>query len=512
MSANPRPTRLFQPTPPAVYYTAGLAALALTLGLAVAVLPPLVSGALAVGLPLLLISLAYPVVALGLALLIGPTRALLVAVVPGLPLDPGQLGLLFFLGLWLVQRLSQRKLQLPMPALAWPFGLFILVGLASLWAAPNPVDGLQEVIKWAQMLLVALLTLDLAQRGHRVAILTAVLLAGAVQAAGGIYQWGLRGIGPEHFAIAPGRYRAYGAFEQPNPFGGYMGLVWPLAAGLAFGGLLKTLAPLRHTGLATLRNWPLTHWLALTLTTLTAALCGVALLVSYSRGAWLGAAAAGAVLLIFAPRQRGLGLALGLVAALGGLALWQAGLLPASITSRLSTITDFIQVYDVRGVHINDANFSLIERIAHWQAAFAMTDAHPWLGVGLGNYTAAYPDFRLINWVYPLGHAHNIYFNLLAEVGLIGLVAYLSLWGFIVWQTLTALIHTTGWQRGLALGLLGVWAHLSTHHLVDYLYVNNLHIHLGVLLGLLAALPHTPRSSEFHHATTPTPTAYHSPR
>lgn len=506
MSANLRPTRLSATTPPAVYYTAGLAGLALALGLAVALLPPLVSGALAVGLPLLLISLAYPVVALGLALLIGPTRALLAVVVPGLPLDPGQLGLLFFLGVWLVQRLGQRRLQLPIPALAWPLGLFILVGLASLWAAPNPVDGLQEIVKWVQTLLVALLALDLVQQGQGVAVVTAVLLAGAVQAAGGIYQWGLRGIGPEHFAISPGVYRAYGAFEQPNPFGGYMGLVWPLAAGLAFGGLLKTLAPLRRAGLTTLRALPLTQWAALALTTLTAALCGVALLVSYSRGAWLGAAAAGGVLLIFAPRQRWLGLALALAGALGGLALWQAGLLPASITSRLAAITDFIQVYDVRGVHINDANFSLIERIAHWQAAFAMADAHPWLGVGLGNYAAAYPDFRLINWVYALGHAHNIYFNLLAEVGLIGLVAYLAFWGFVFWQTLTALAHTTGWQRGLALGLLGVWAHLATHHLVDYLYVNNLHIHLGVLLGLLAALPRTSRAPELRHATL-TPTA-----
>ncbi len=30
-------------------------------------------------------------------------------------------------------------------------------------------------------------------------------------------------------------FRAYGTFEQPNPFGGYMGLVWPLAASIARG-------------------------------------------------------------------------------------------------------------------------------------------------------------------------------------------------------------------------------------------------------------------------------------
>jgi hypothetical protein len=34
-------------------------------------------------------------------------------------------------------------------------------------------------------------------------------------------------------------------------------------------------------------------------------------------------------------------------------------------------------------------------------------------------------------------------------------------------------------------GLLGAWAHLSTHQVVDNLYVNNLHLTLAALLGLL---------------------------
>ena len=42
-----------------------------------------------------------------------------------------------------------------------------------------------------------------------------------------------------------------------------------------------------------------------------------------------------------------------------------------------------------------------------------------------------------------------------------------------------------GLRRGLALGLLGAWTHLSVHQLVDSLYVNNIHLALAVLLGLL---------------------------
>jgi hypothetical protein len=40
----------------------------------------------------------------------------------------------------------------------------------------------------------------------------------------------------------------------------------------------------------------------------------------------------------------------------------------------------------------------------------------------------------------------------------------------------------------LALGLLAAWVGLSVHHLVDKLYVNNIYIHLGLMLALLHLL------------------------
>jgi fatty acid desaturase len=40
----------------------------------------------------------------------------------------------------------------------------------------------------------------------------------------------------------------------------------------------------------------------------------------------------------------------------------------------------------------------------------------------------------------------------------------------------------------MTLGLLGVWTHLAVHSFFDKLYVNNLFLHLGVMLGLLAVV------------------------
>jgi O-antigen ligase len=219
----------------------------------------------------------------------------------------------------------------------------------------------------------------------------------------------------------------------------------------------------------------------------TAALAA-ALIFSWSRGAWLGFSAAIAAFILFFPKRRWVGL--GLLIAGCGLLLGgnQMGLVPGAVSSRLSGFQEDLQFGDVRGVDINDANYAVLERLAHWQAALDMARDNPWTGVGFGNYEPAYYDYALINWPYPLGHAHNYYLNILAETGIPGLVVYVILWGAIIWQA-AGLIRRLDWpRRGIALGLLAVWVTLSVHHLVDKLYVNNLYIFLGALFGLQQVL------------------------
>jgi O-antigen ligase len=213
---------------------------------------------------------------------------------------------------------------------------------------------------------------------------------------------------------------------------------------------------------------------------------GAALIMSWSRGAWLGFGAAASVMAVALPRQARWGLLLAAVLVVAALSLHAAGLLPASLTTRLTDFARDVRFEDVRGVGINDANYAVVERLAHWQAALGMFRHRFWTGVGFGGYEPAYRDFALINWPIALGHAHNYYLNLAAETGLIGLLAYLLLWGTVFWQTWRATRRTAGFLRGVAIGLLGAWTHLAVHHLLDNLYVNNVHLHVGVLLGLLA--------------------------
>jgi O-antigen ligase len=269
-----------------------------------------------------------------------------------------------------------------------------------------------------------------------------------------------------------------------------MNLTALLAAGAALG-LFISWHRRRKGREATGYLTPVTPWLAFALFSALAA--SLAVVLSWSRGAWLGFMAGAAILVLFSTRRIWLGLAGLLVAvALVGSALIlgvSAGIGPAqAIADRLGGFRDEFTLGDVRGVDINDENYAVLERLAHWQAAAGMARDEFWTGVGFGNYEAAYADYALINFPDALGHAHNYYLNLLAEVGLPGLLAYVVFWTFIIGQTVW-LARRLAWpERGVAVGLLAAWVALAVHHLVDKLYVNNIYVHLGVMIGLLQLL------------------------
>jgi putative inorganic carbon (hco3(-)) transporter len=219
-----------------------------------------------------------------------------------------------------------------------------------------------------------------------------------------------------------------------------------------------------------------------------AILCG-GVIISWSRGAWLGFGISLFAILFAFPRR--LWHSLALVAIIGGLLglLGSTGWLPISIASRINSATEELFAFDdVRGVDIDPENYAVVERLAHWQAALNMARSHPILGVGMGNYEIAYPAYRLINWKFPLGHAHNYYLNVFAEAGMIGLVCYAALWAGVMLLTWRARQHPGIVARFTVLGLFGTWTYLNVHSLTDNLYVNNLFLHLGVMLGICAVL------------------------
>lgn len=452
---------------------------------------------------LLVFVVIEPALALVVMLSLAPLKTLIATEAPlALPLDVGQLSFGVALAAWALWRVAQHPARaLPRSPVAWALLVIMAAFAPSVFVAWSVGAWFSEMFKWVEMLALVVLVLDLGAGRRWQWLAHGILIAATAQALIGLYEY-RGGSGAPHLWIAGYQnFRAFGTFGQPNPFSAFMGLTLPLALGMTWG--YVSLAWTQWRGVAqrsrgrrerACQTWITTLLLA-GWTGVCALLILAGLIASWGRGAWLGFAGAAVVMILFAPRQRWVGTLLFAGGGLAAITLWSAGLVPLSIQLRIdNALNEFTGFGDMRGMPISDENFAIVERLAHWQAAVVMADAYPLTGVGLGNYEAAYAEYGLPSWPRALGHAHNDYLNTLAETGVVGLTGYLLAWAAIVYWTIRSLRVADTLLRGMTLGLLGTWAHLAIHSVVDKLYVNNLFLHLGVMLGLLAVVMQRMRS------------------
>ncbi len=469
---------------------AGVMALAVVVALAIALLPLtwvvlLVAGGVVVGLTL--VRPWFGVLCIVPAVPFASLRQVRVGV---MNVGATEVLLALLLAAWLMRRVTRREVRLYFPPLALPLLLFLGALILSLLATTSLPHSLKEILKWGEVLALYLVVANEtmspeAEQGGMEGFWPRVLVfvflgTGALAALHGIYQF-LFQVGPEEFVLFGRFMRAYGTFEQPNPYAGYLGLTLPLAVGLIVAAVLSPSLPQPSLSRER-RGW---WWVV---AAGSGALMLAAMIMSWSRGAWLGLAAALAVMLVAVVARSGRAAVLGMVFAVLILYFLAAGglaLVPPAIAQRFSDFVPYLGIMDVRGVEITDANFAVLERMAHWQAALDMWTDHPWLGVGVGNYEPVYARYALPLWPLPLGHAHNYYLNIAAETGVVGLAAYLLLWAVALVGAWRATRRATGWRWGVALGILGVLVHLSVHNLFDNLYVHGMYLHIAILLGLV---------------------------
>jgi len=169
-----------------------------------------------------------------------------------------------------------------------------------------------------------------------------------------------------------------------------------------------------------------------------AALAGMAgLASSFTRSAWLGLAAALAVMLGLR-RPRSL-LVLAVVAAVAYVAL------PGEFGDRLRSAFD-------------PAHGANRERVLMWDAGVRAFRDHPMTGVGLQNLTTLLEGYRSPQAAEHPAHVHNSYLHVALATGVVGLLAFLALCGALV---VTCAAGAPDLRRGRGLGAgvrLGVTA------------------------------------------------------
>jgi len=218
-------------------------------------------------------------------------------------------------------------------------------------------------------------------------------------------------------------------------------------------------------------------------------LLGFAIAVTFSRGAWLSLVAMAAFYAFQERRHIDLKIALAVVmVVILGVAIVGSMQVSHLFTERVEHLTDmrFLTNYD---------------RIDRWMAALGIYWDHPLLGVGWGRYADEYYDYIYYINAYSTNirmGAHNLYLEIMAESGSLGLITFIVLIGFFFIETFSLRCRCKDkFLRATLAGTMGAMITFLVHAFVNNLGPSDkISLSVWVLIGLVPVVGHLMEKSK----------------
>jgi O-antigen ligase len=388
--------------------------------------------------------------------------------------------------MWVALRENRRIVITPIAATLF---VFFVTTLPSLWGTTSLPESLAELSRWLVTIFSYIIIINSIQtRREMNGLIVVMLLSGMLESLLGLVQ-AYGGLGPISFNVGGILTRAYGTIGAPNSFAGYLNMSVPLAMALAayMWGKWWSARKAEHL----LDRPSFVSWTYLrnpVLMTVVALVLFWTMVTTLSRGAWIGLAF-GVLVMVLCLGKKASG-AIGMVVAGSVLlvGLGAVGALPPVISDRVDLLLSQLTVFDPRGVVPTPGDYAVVERMVHWQVAGNMFLSSPWTGVGIGNFNVLFTKFGVQGWPYSRGHAHNYYLHLLAEVGIIGFLGYMTMLitaftvGFRALGRARARLDHYG--EAVVIGALGVLTTFAVHNFFEDLHALNMGIHWGGALAL----------------------------
>lgn len=247
-------------------------------------------------------------------------------------------------------------------------------------------------------------------------------------------------------AMFPGlKTRVFSTWQNPNLLGGYFDLMLGLMAGMFL--LIK-------------------HKIVRIVIAVLFCLTSFCLTLTYARGACLSIALVIFVYSILYNRK--------VLLALIGLAVILL-LSDATLVDRMTSI-------------FTKMDTSSEMRLAFWESTIAMILDHPLLGIGWGSYFMVYPnyDYYMQGNFIKIVHAHNMYLNFMAEIGLFGFASYMVCFFGVIYKVFKAQVMKLDiLVKAMFLGIgLGLSA-LALNGFTDYVMFNT---ELSMLVWLFSGI------------------------
>lgn len=183
--------------------------------------------------------------------------------------------------------------------------------------------------------------------------------------------------------------RAVGSLDNPNMLGEYIILILPIAVAMLIG---------RGEGMRRISAF------------ISIGIMGSCLILTWSRGAWLGLIIA-VVVMLFMWHSRSLWLVFAGIASIPFL----PSILPQSIISRFTSIGNLSDSSTSYRVHIWHATVNMIK-----------DNVMSGIGIGEGAWDRLYPLYTFMG-VEAAPHSHNLYLQIWLELGIFGLLAFAAI-------------------------------------------------------------------------------------
>lgn len=297
---------------------------------------------------------------------------------------------LLCLGSLVIKALTTRKFEFKTDGLGFMVIAMLVIYLMSSLTSFVPVKGLQIwAVYFAFMVFYFVVVNTIKTKKQLMDILTVFCLSGLAVCIYGIMQyvfgWNVTQAWIDEEMFEDIKMRIYSTLENPNVLGEYILLTLPVATALMW----------KKKGV----------WAKLVYGTI-AAVMGIALILTFSRGCWIGVMASAAVFVTFAAGK------------LWGLALLVLPIIPMVLPE--SIINRFASIGDMK-----DSSTSY--RVYIWMGTLLMLKDFWLSGVGPGTeaFTQVYPFYSYSAVVAP--HSHNLFLQIMVESGILGILAFLML-------------------------------------------------------------------------------------
>ena len=141
----------------------------------------------------------------------------------------------------------------------------------------------------------------------------------------------------------------------------------------------------------------------------------------------------------------------------------------------------------IRLAHQFDPHYgesTLHDRLHIWNETLHMLHDHPIFGAGLRSYTEVVAPYVGKGYVAQL-HPHDIWLAMWSELGMLGVVAFASLLGILLWGGWRGFASAQGLYRALLWGTSAGFVAVVVHGIFDTPYFkNDLSLEFWALLGV----------------------------